>query len=59
MARFSVIIDDILDTQFRDVVYKTMGWKESNLITALEEAIAIWLEAKKVMLKNSEPWPEE
>jgi hypothetical protein len=59
MARLTLNIDDKLDTQFRDMVYKTMGWREDNLITALEEAIAIWIEAKKVMLKNSEPWPEE
>ena len=39
--------------------YKTMGWREGNIITALEEAIVIWLEAKKVILKNAEPWPEE
>jgi hypothetical protein len=32
---------------------------DGNLITALEEAIVIWLEAKKVILKNAEPWPEE
>lgn len=59
MARLNLNIDDKLDTQFRDMVYKTMGWRAGNLITALEEAIVIWLEAKKVILKNAEPWPEE
>lgn len=59
MARLNLNIDDKLDTQFRDMVYKTMGWREGNIITALEEAIVIWLEAKKVILKNAEPWPEE
>ena len=59
MARLTLNIEDKVDMQFRDMVYKTMGWREDNLITALEEAIAIWIEAKKVMLKNSEPWPEE
>ena len=41
MARLALNIDDKLDTQFRGMVYKTMGWREDNLITALEEAIAI------------------
>ena len=41
------------------MVYRIMGWREGNIITALEEAIVIWLEAKKVILKNAEPWPEE
>lgn len=59
MARLNLNIDDKLDTQFRDMVYKTMGWRAGNLITALEGAIVIWLEAKKVILKNAEPWPEE
>lgn len=59
MARLNLNIDDKLDTQFRDMVYKIMGWREGNIITALEEAIVIWLEAKKVILKNAEPWPEE
>jgi hypothetical protein len=41
MARLDLSIDDKLDTQFRDMVYKTMGMKRGNLRIALEEAIKI------------------
>ncbi|MGB6530233.1 MAG: hypothetical protein WBF33_19190 [Candidatus Nitrosopolaris sp.] len=47
MARIDLSIDDKLDTQFRDMVYKTMGMKRGNLRIALEEAIKIWLSSKK------------
>ena len=47
MARLDLSIDDKLDTQFRDMVYKTMGMKRGNLRIALEEAIKIWLSSKK------------
>ncbi|MGA8081455.1 MAG: hypothetical protein WB988_06300 [Candidatus Nitrosopolaris sp.] len=47
MARLDLSIDDKLDIQFRDMVYKTMGMKRGNLGIALEEAIKIWLSSKK------------
>ena len=47
MARLDLSIDDKLDTQFRDMIYKTMGMKRGNLRIALEEAIKIWLNSKK------------
>jgi hypothetical protein len=47
MARLDLSIDDKLDIQFRDMVYKTMGMKRGNLRIALEEAIKIWLSSKK------------
>jgi hypothetical protein len=43
MARIDLTIDDKLDSQFRDAVYKRMGMKRGNLRIALEEAIRIWL----------------
>jgi hypothetical protein len=47
MARLDLNIDDKLDTQFRDMVYKKMGMKRGNLRIAIEEAIKIWLSTKK------------
>jgi len=36
-------IDDKLDSQFRDAIYKRMGMKRGNLRIALEQAIKLWL----------------
>jgi hypothetical protein len=47
MARLDLNIDDKLDAQFRDMVYKKMGMKRGNLRIAIEEAIKIWLNNKK------------
>ena len=47
MARLDLNIDDKLDAQFRDMVYKKMGMKRGNLRIAIEEAIKIWLSNKK------------
>ena len=47
MARLDLNIDDKLDAQFRDMVYKKMGMKRGNLRIAIEEAIKIWLSSKK------------
>lgn len=44
MGRLDLNIDDGLETQFRDAVYKTMGMKRGNLTIALEEAIRVWLQ---------------
>jgi len=43
LARLDLSIDDKLDAQFRDMVYKKMGMKRGNLRIAIEEAIRIWL----------------
>lgn len=47
MARLDLNIDDKLDAQFRDMVYKKMGMKRGNLRIPIEEAIKIWLSSKK------------
>jgi hypothetical protein len=47
MARIDLTINDKLNSQFRDAVYKRMGMKRGNLRIALEEAIKFWLEKDK------------
>jgi hypothetical protein len=47
MARFDLTIDDKLDQQFRDMIYKKYGMKKGNLRIALEEAIRLWIDNEK------------
>jgi len=52
MARLELTIDDGLDAEFRDMVYKMMGMKRGNLRIAIQEAIRLWLSSKKVSRKK-------
>jgi len=46
MARFDVILDEEVDEQFRNAVFKENGLHKGSLKQALTEAIALWLEKK-------------
>jgi hypothetical protein len=52
MARFDLTIDDKLDQQFRDTIYKKYGMKKGNLRIALEEAIRLWIDSEKESRKK-------
>lgn len=47
MARINLVIDDDLDTQFRNEVAKRLGMKKGNIKIAIEEAIKMWLQQKQ------------
>jgi hypothetical protein len=44
MGKIDLIISDELEKKFRDNVYKRYGLKRGNIKTAIEEAIADWIE---------------
>jgi hypothetical protein len=47
MTRVSLVIDNLLDKQFRDEVNKRMGMKKGNLKIAIEEAMKMWINSGK------------
>jgi hypothetical protein len=42
----TVLIDDNLDENFREEVFKRKGMKKGNLTEALEEAMLLWINAE-------------
>ena len=45
MARINLVIDDELDKQFRNEVYKRLGMKKGNIKTAIEQSMRLWIES--------------
>ncbi len=43
MPQYSFNINDDLDKEFRAMVFKTKGMKRGALLTALEEALDLWV----------------
>ncbi|MCP8321514.1 MAG: hypothetical protein H3Z52_11340 [archaeon] len=47
MARIDIILDDELEKEFRDEVYKQLGMKKGNLTVAIQEAIRMWINTQR------------
>lgn len=45
--KWTVIIDDELDENFRKAVFETKGMHKGNLTEAMEEAMRCWIEQQK------------
>lgn len=41
--KLTVLINDELDTKFREAVFKKKGMHRGNIVEAVEEAIADWI----------------
>jgi hypothetical protein len=48
MGQISLVIDDKLDAEFREVVAKQLGFKKGNLKIAIEQALRLWIDNHKV-----------
>ena len=46
MAQMSIVIDDDLDSKFREAIVKRLGMKKGNIKIAIEEAINLWINQK-------------
>lgn len=45
--KLTVMINDDLDQQFREAVFKKKGMHKGNIAEAVEEALTQWKEAKE------------
>ena len=45
--KLTVLIDDKLDTRFREAVFKKKGMHKGNITEAIEEAIDCWIQQQK------------
>jgi hypothetical protein len=47
MGKLTLTLNDELEKRFRDEIYKRFGMKKGNLQIAVEEAIELWIKARK------------
>lgn len=45
-VRINSTIDSKIESEFRDAVYRSMGYRKGNIQAALEEAIKAWITKK-------------
>ncbi len=46
MGQITVKIDDKLEKEFRDKIYKTKGLRKGDLAESVAEAIKLWIDEK-------------
>jgi hypothetical protein len=44
--KLTVLINDELDTKFREAVFKKKGMHKGNIVEAVEEALELWIKEK-------------
>jgi hypothetical protein len=47
MGKLTLTLNDELEKRFRDEIYKRLGMKKGNMQVAIEEAIELWIRARK------------
>jgi hypothetical protein len=47
MGKLTLTLNDELEKRFRDEIYKRFGMKKGNMQTAIEDAIEMWIKARK------------
>ena len=47
MARIDVVLSDDVEREFREEIAKELGFKKGNISIAIEEAVKMWMEAKR------------
>ncbi|MDP2841944.1 MAG: hypothetical protein Q8O17_06705 [Candidatus Methanoperedens sp.] len=46
MTKMTVVINDELETKFREAIFLDKGMKRGNIHDAIEEAIELWIKEK-------------
>jgi hypothetical protein len=47
MGKLTLVLDDDLENQFREAIFKAMGMRRGNMQLAIEEAIKSWIKDKQ------------
>jgi len=48
MGKITLTLKDELEKRFREEVFRRLGMKKGNIQLAIEEAIDLWINSKKV-----------
>lgn len=54
-AKLTVLIDENLDTRFREAIFKSKGMYRGNITEAIEEAIELWIKEETRTTESEEP----
>lgn len=47
MGRIDIILNDKLEKEFREEVFRRLGMKKGNISQAVEEALIIWIDTQR------------
>lgn len=53
MGKIDVSIDDKLEQEFKEEIFKSKGMKKGNIKIAVEEALRIWIDTRKKNRSNA------
>ena len=53
MGRIDVVLSDEVEREFRREIARELGMKKGNMSLAIEEAIKLWIDSKKVKRSNA------
>jgi hypothetical protein len=53
MGRIDIVLSDEVEKELRVEIVKELGMKKGNMSIAIEEAIKMWIESKRVKRSNA------
>lgn len=53
MGRIDIVLSDEVEKELREEIVKELGMKKGNMSIAIEEAIKMWIEAKRTKRSNA------
>ncbi len=53
MGRIDIVLSDEVEKELREAIVKELGMKKGNISIAIEEAIKMWIESKRIKRSNT------
>ena len=52
MGKVTLVLNDKLELEFREAIFKAKGMKRGNIQSAIEEAVQCWIDKQNEKLKE-------
>jgi len=52
MGKLTLVLNDDLEKEFREAIFRSLGMKRGNMQLAIEEAIKAWVKEQKEQRKT-------